>query len=133
MQLLHGGRYYVGSRKGNSIAITRPTRLEFLINIEEYPDEHLLIRAELSQPGESKMDGNAGSRLAFSITTKVDNRLSTVYAINNGPWAPYKANTFVDWLNGTDQPDAQKVSTLPAYIIAKFPRGIEILHQWRLH
>ncbi|KAF7593749.1 hypothetical protein BBP40_010925 [Aspergillus hancockii] len=45
------------------------------------------------------LDSDIGARLASAVTRTESDRL-TVYASNNGAWAPYNANTFVQWLNG---------------------------------
>ncbi|KAB8254791.1 hypothetical protein BDV32DRAFT_156738, partial [Aspergillus pseudonomiae] len=109
MQLLHGGRYYNGCRRQNlRVDIYLPVNIIATINVDKYPEQRVLVRAELKQPGERHpncwarkvLDSDAGARLAITVTREEGNRFITVYATNNGSWAPYKANTFVDWLNG---------------------------------
>ncbi|OOO14729.1 hypothetical protein OAory_01033240 [Aspergillus oryzae] len=109
MQLLNGGRYYNGCRRQNlRVDIYLPMNIIATINVNKYPQHRLLVRAELKQPGErhpncwarNVLDSDAGARLAITITREEGDHFITVYATNNGYWAPYKANTFVDWLNG---------------------------------
>ncbi|PYI10444.1 hypothetical protein BO78DRAFT_404226 [Aspergillus sclerotiicarbonarius CBS 121057] len=99
MQLLNGGRHFNGCSRGDQrIDIYLP------INIIGF-----LVRAELNANerhphcwAQKALDSDTGARLAISVTREEDGESITTYATNNGSWAPYKANTFVDWLNGID-------------------------------
>lgn len=109
MQLLNGGRYYNRCRRQNlRVDMYLPMNIIATINVNKYPEQSLLVRAELKQPGERHpncwarkiLDSDAGARLAIAVTREEGDRPITVDAINHRSWAPYKANTFVDWLNG---------------------------------
>jgi hypothetical protein len=124
MQLLNGGRIYEG-RKISEDTISAALPMGVVAAIKVQPGQldakhNLRVRAELKPPGErhpnswatQARDSDPGARLGITVTTEEGNRWIWTYATNAGQVAPYKANTFVDWLNGVE------------YIrIAREPRG----------
>jgi hypothetical protein len=114
MQLLNGGRIYEG-RKISEDTISAALPMGVVAAIKVQPGQldakhNLRVRAELKPPGErhpnrwatQARDSDPGARLGITVTTEEDNRWIWTYATNAGPLAPYKANTFVDWLNGVE-------------------------------
>ncbi|KAE8139324.1 hypothetical protein BDV38DRAFT_291391 [Aspergillus pseudotamarii] len=83
IQLLNGGRYYNGCRRQN-------------LKVDIYLPMNIICYNK----SRKVLDSDAGARLAIAATREEGGRFITVYTTNHGFWAPYKANTFVDWLNG---------------------------------
>ncbi|GIK02209.1 hypothetical protein Aspvir_006258 [Aspergillus viridinutans] len=114
MQLLNGGRLYKGCKKdGNTITVLLPKYVVAAIRAppgQRDAKYDLLVRAELKPPGErhpncwatQTRDSDPGARVGITVRRKEGNRWITTYATNDGPWAPYKANTFADWLTGVE-------------------------------
>ncbi|GIC94190.1 GIY-YIG nuclease family protein [Aspergillus udagawae] len=114
MELLNGGRLYKGCRRIED-TITAMLPMYVIASVKAQPGQldakhDLLVRAELKPAGErhpncwatQARDSDPGARLAITVTREEGNRWITTYATNDGPWAPYKANTFVDWLTGVE-------------------------------
>ncbi|GIJ84591.1 hypothetical protein Asppvi_003438 [Aspergillus pseudoviridinutans] len=114
MELLHGGRLYKGRKRyRNTFTATLPMGVVAAIKAQpgERDAKHdLLVRAELKPPGErhpnlwatQALPSDPGARVGITVTRTEGDRTITTYATNDGPWAPYKANSFVDWLTGVE-------------------------------
>jgi hypothetical protein len=114
MELLHGGRLYKGCKRiGDTITALLP--MYVIASVKAQPGQleakhDLLVRAELKPAGQrhpkcwatQARDSDPGARVAITVTREEGNRWITTYATNDGTLAPYKANTFVDWLTGVE-------------------------------
>jgi hypothetical protein len=82
-----------------------------------------VVRVELSGPGEQHpnlwatraLPDDSAKRLAFRLTIRFEGQTpdTICYPTNNGHYAPYKANAFVDWMDGlTDERIVDIVASL---------------------